>query len=186
MWSRSGSQATLLLRTATPQLVKMYSLQRHKCTYRIYLVTEGCVHLNASVENTNMNQLRLCDGIAASFSAWGVPSFQHPLLSHAISTLLSFILVDHRPVTAQSKESGLQGPVSWTIPFMAFTQGRNMLQSRNVNHFFPGRLWSRVTVIRSIHNENEKWVHHSFPFHIYLSHSVVSLSLKYWITFIEH
>lgn len=186
MWPRSGSQATLLLRTASPQLVNMYCLQRHRCRYCIYLVTEGCVHLNASLRNINMNQLRLCDGIAVSFSAWGVPSFQHPLLSHEISTLWSFILVDPRPVTAQSEESGLLGAVSRTIPFMAFTQGRHMLQSRNVNHFFPGRLWSRVTVIRSIHNENEKWAHHSFPFHIYLSHSVVSLSLKYWSTFVEH
>lgn len=141
---------------------------------------------NASVRNTNMNQLRLCGGIAASFSAWVVPSFRHPLLSHEISTLIRFILVDHGPVTAQSEESALQGAVSRTIPFMAFTQGRHMLQSRNVNHFFPGRLWSRMAVIRSIHNENEKWAHQSFPFHIHLSHSVVSPSLKYGSTFIEH
>lgn len=140
IWSRSGSQATLLLRTVTPQLVSMYSLQRHRCRYCIYFVTEGCIHFNTSVRNINMNQLRLCDGVAAPFSAWGVPSFQHPLLSHEILTLISFVLVDHRPVTAQSEESGLQGAVSWTIPFMAFTQGSHMLQSRNVNRFFPGRL----------------------------------------------
>lgn len=185
-WSRSGSQATLLSRTVSPQLVSLYSLQRHRGRYGIYLVTEGCGHFNTPVRNTNRNQLRLWDGIAASFSAWGAPSFQHPLLSHEISTLMSFILVDHRAVKAQSGESGLQGAVSWTIPFMASSQGRHMLQSRNVNQFFPGRLWSSVTLIRSIHNENEKWAHQSFPFHIYLSHSVVSLSLKYWSTFIEH
>lgn len=45
IWSRSGSQATLLLRTVTPQLVSMYSLQRHRCRYCIYFVTEGYVYI---------------------------------------------------------------------------------------------------------------------------------------------